>query len=145
MMVRSRWRRATAAILLAALGSGCRAIDVTDNRPIFDDWGIAGYARIKGTVSHADGTRYGAVSVTYMCGDPEPSWFGNVATTTAQGEFDFVVDAPVAGTLPASGAFVCEVRGPGYPVVAHARASVPFSQSPETRPTTTFTLLDGAP
>ena len=144
MTGRSSRRHVVAVALLAAIGAACSGPGLTDDGYAYDDWGVAGYARLAGTVSHADGTRYGVVSVFYMCGDPDPTWFGNSATTATDGSFDIAVDAPMKGTLPASGTLVCEVRTSGAsPTAARARATVPFSQSADTRPVTTFTLVDG--
>ena len=134
----SSWRIGRVVLLVSGVGTGC-SIDNT----IHDDFGIAGYARLQGTVSHADGSRFGSITIEYSCGEPEPTWFGSSATTSADGAFDIDVDAPAAGTLPASGTLVCEVRVPSHIATARARATVSFSQTAAARPITTFTLVEG--
>jgi len=138
-MSRSSWRMGGTLLLIAVIATACHL-----DRVIYDDFGIAGYARLQGTVSHSDGSRFGSIPVLYSCGDPEPTWFGSGATTNAQGGFDIAVDAPGAGTLPSSGALVCEIRVPGpASILARAHATAVFSQNAAVRPITTFTLVEG--
>jgi len=138
-MATSLWRIGGTVLLIAGIATGCHP-----DRVIYDDFGIAGYARLRGTVSHSDGSRFGTIPLYYSCGDPEPTWFGSSATTNGQGTFDIAVDAPGAGMLPSSGTLVCEIRVPGpESVVASAHATAMFSQNAATRPITTFTLVEG--
>jgi hypothetical protein len=144
MTKRPPLRAIAVALLAAGLASGCNAMGIIKDDPIInDDWGIAGYARLQGTVSHANGSRFGSVQIYYFCGDPEPTWFGNTAMTSADGSFDIAVDAPMAGTLPRSGTLVCEVRLASPTTIARAMATTAFSQSAATRPVTVFTLVEG--
>jgi hypothetical protein len=132
-----RHRRVSSVVLLlASLLAGCAIIDPVP---------IVGYARLQGTVSHSDGSRFGTVFLVYSCGDPEPTWFENSATTDSQGAFDLVADfRPPFGTLPASGTLVCQISAlDTASIVARARATTAFSQNPATRPTATFTLVEG--
>ena len=140
MALRFSWRVGGTVLLIAVIVTAC-----DPDRVIYDDWGVAGYARLQGTVSHSDGSRFGNISVVYFCGDPEPTWFGGgIATTNAQGAFDFPVNAPGLFTLPSSGTLVCVISALGpESAVASARATTAFSQNAAARPTTTFTLVEG--
>ena len=138
-MARSSRQIRGTVLLIAGIATACRP-----DRVIFDNFGIAGYARLQGTVSHSDGSRFGSIPVFYSCGDPEPTWFGGSATTNTQGTFDIAVDAPGDHTLPSSGTLVCEIRVPGpESVVASAHATAMFSQNAVARPITTFKLVEG--
>jgi hypothetical protein len=140
MAFRFSGRAGRTVLFIAVVVTACNP-----DRVIYDDWGVAGYARLQGTVSHADGSRFGNISVVYSCGDPEPTWFGGgIATTNAQGLFEFLVNAPGLITLPPSGRLVCVISAFGSDsAVASARATTAFSQNAATRPTTTFTLVEG--
>lgn len=131
------WLMGSAALLMASMTTACHSDIINDN------WGTAGYARLQGTVSHADGSRFGSVGLSYLCGDPAPTWFGGAITTDAQGTFDVAVDAPAAGMLPSSGVLVCEVLLSSPVPVARVRATATFSQDAASRPITTFTLVEG--
>lgn len=129
------------ALLLAGAVTACQS---KSDAVIYDNFGIAGYARLQGTVSHSDGTRFGSINLVYSCGAPDPTWFGATAVTNSLGEFDIAVDAPVAGTLPPSGTLACQVAALGRDsVVARARATTTFSQYADARPVTMFTLVEG--
>src|SRR5678815_4022777 len=129
MAVRASSQIGRTVLLIAGVITACRA-----DRVIYDDFGIAGYARLQGTVSHSDGSRFGSIAIVYACGDPEPTWFGSTATTNAQGAFDIAVNGPGAGTLPASGKLVCQISALGRDsVVARARATTMFSQNSAAR------------
>jgi len=126
-------------LLIASVVTACRADGV-----IYDDFGIAGYARLQGTVSHSDGSRFGSVTIIYSCGDPEPAWFGGTAIANPEGAFDIAANSPGVGTLPASGTLVCQISALAHEsVVARARATTMFSQNAVARPITTFTLVEG--
>lgn len=126
-------------LLVTGILTACHA-----DRVLYDDFGVAGYARLQGTVSHSDGSRFGSITIQYLCGNPEPAWFGGIATTNTQGVFDILVNPPGAGTLPASGTLVCEINAMAHDsVVARARATTIFSQNAAARPITTFALVEG--
>ena len=140
MSARPRIRMLGVVVAMLGPGTAC-----TDARGIInDDFGIAGYARLQGTVTRADGSAFAGGTLYWSCGDPEPTWFGHQATTSPTGAFDIAVDARPAGSLPASGQLVCEVRAVSGPtVVASGRARVQFSQDSVQRPTTQFALVEG--
>jgi hypothetical protein len=128
-----------AAVLFLLVITACRSDQV-----IRDDFGIAGYARLQGTVSRVDGSPWGGVTVSYSCGTPDPTWFGYQASADRQGSFNILVAAPAAGTLPESGTLLCEVRAPANsPPVARARAVTSFSQDEVSPPITTVNLVEG--
>lgn len=128
-------------LLCISLFLSCRPGD------IIDDWGTAGYARLQGSVTRANGSGYANGSLFYSCEPSEPDSFGRFAaaaaltTTNADARFDILVNAPMPGTLPPSGILVCEVQA-GAPPFASARASVPFSAAEADRPTTVINLIE---
>jgi len=112
---------------------------------IVDDFGVAGYARIRGTVTRANGARFANASVFIRCGPTAPDYYGRSAPTDAAGQFDTNFEPPGAGTLPASGEMVCRVDAPGdAPPFASAQAAIPFSRTPNDRPTTVIDVTEGA-
>lgn len=130
--------RLGAVVLLTEVASGCA------EQVIIDDFGTAGYARLQGTVTRANGAVFAGGTLYISCGHPEPDWFGMQASTTSAGTFDVSVDAPHAGSLPATRELVCEVRAVSGPtVVARQRAPVRFSQDPAQRPIVQFALVEG--
>jgi len=135
---RSARRLATLAGLVAvAPAAGC------DSGKIVDDFGIGGYARIRGTVIRADGTRFANRSILFTCGAMEPGFYGRTAPTDAAGRYDAIADAPAAGSVPPSGEMVCRVQAPGdEPPFATAQATVRFSQTPRDRPTTVIDVIE---
>lgn len=66
MGVRASSQIGMTVLLIAGVVSACRADGV-----ISDDFSIAGYARLQGTVSHSDGSRFGSITIMYSCGSPE--------------------------------------------------------------------------
>lgn len=65
---------------------------------VMDDWGVAGYARLVGSVSAADGSPLPGLRVYLGCGRAEPTEFGNgPAVTDARGAYRLDATVPFLG------------------------------------------------
>jgi hypothetical protein len=106
-----------------------------------------GYATVTGHVQVRTGPNYaGRVSVMCFHADhPEPS-FGNSARVDAQAKYSIVLEAPYLSRRRQGGAFefVCRAQaGPGSGPFAVRYATVPFSESRASRPSTRIDLREG--
>jgi hypothetical protein len=116
------------------------------DRPIIDDFGISGYARIEGSVRRADGTPLANAGVAFLCGPDSPDGFGSTVSTDGAGHYFVDIDAPGPLIIPPSGLLRCRLSAPGNaPPIVSVETSVRFSESPDSRPLTIVDLIEPQP
>ena len=112
---------------------------------IEDSWGTSGYARFAGTVTRADGRRYGKLPMHWACGPESATGFGSGFSTRADGTFDIEVESPGPWTVAADGLFACRVNValplPHPASAVFTRAA--FGSTAAERRITTFAIHEG--